>query len=70
MIVGSFVLHLYCDSPIHKDLPYDQRQKTGPAQFSASSGRSAFREARKCGWRIKQKIDMAHCPYCRAQMKK
>lgn len=56
MIVGSYVLHLYCDGDNHPKFEY------GPAEFSEETGAEARKIARKNGWKIRGQ--KAYCPKC------
>lgn len=57
MIVGSYVLHLYCDGDNHPKFEY------GPAEFSEETRREAMRAARKSGWRLRG--EKAYCCKCK-----
>lgn len=66
MIVGCYVLDLYCDTP---DDSYKHRgggDFPGPAvgQFTGETGGEARRNARAAGWKIDLRADKMTCPYC------
>ena len=65
MIVGGYVLHVYCD---HCDkwqgrLDHNNDRVTG-ADFSGDSKQHSLRLARKRGWRINESKGTAMCPGC------
>lgn len=74
MIVGGYVLHLYCDSGRRE---FDQKDKPGhqhgmssnAAEFSAETGPQARARARRSGWRLDVKRDRALCPICSGKKK-
>jgi hypothetical protein len=60
VIVGCYVLDLYCDDP---NCP-DQRFHTTPSQFTDETGSGARAEARRAGWRLNLDDGTALCPKC------
>lgn len=66
MIVGCYVLDLYCEG--YEELPSARREgrheyKEFPQQYTGPNGRYCFREARKDGWKL-TKDGKAFCPKC------
>ena len=59
MIVGSYCLHLYCDSESHPKTYFNT-----PDEFDGASERGAFRTAQEHGWLIIKRKDKAYCPQC------
>ncbi len=63
-IVGGYELHLYCanESAVHG---YDKNHnKEGKLETGANNKFEAFADARRCGWIISEKKDIAICPKC------
>ena len=58
MIVGGYTLHLYCDRDPCGLSPLDS-----PGEFSGTTKRVAYREARDAGWKIGRN-DTVTCPTC------
>jgi hypothetical protein len=64
MIVGCYVLDLYCDG-------CDRNTHTGltlPDQFTSETGNACRREAIRRGWVFDE--DKAYCPTCSKKRKK
>lgn len=67
MILGSYVLHLYCDYCERRQWTVHENGSTFLSNCFEQSGDSkqqAFRLARKRGWRISESADKATCPLC------
>lgn len=58
MIVGCYVLHVYCDNAEHPPLVERKAEFTGPNE------RKTLFEARKAGWGISPIRKWATCPNC------
>lgn len=67
MIVGSYVLHLYCDG----ERCAAQRQTRGEpiahGEFTGNTGGEAKRAAREAGWKLDEPNDKAYCRKCRSR---
>ncbi len=64
MIVGSYVLHLYCD---FCELPQGRDEmghQVRHVEFTGDSRQDSYRSARKYGWRINEAKATAMCPTC------
>jgi len=68
VIVGCYVLDLYCDND---DCPSAEGRHRGgknePDQFTGPSKRYCYRDAKKAGWKISDKRDAAYCPDCKGK---
>jgi len=67
VILGSYVLHLYCDYCERKQWRRFEDGKpfmSNCCEISGDSKQHAFRLARKDGWRINEGADKAMCPKC------
>lgn len=67
MIIGSYMLHLYCDTCDRKQWWKNENGsnfKTSCCELSGDSKQHALRLARKQGWRINEAADKALCPLC------
>lgn len=66
MIVGSYLMHLYCDASTHERLPhaskpeFSRRNEFGQQQTAAG----ARQAARKAGWKLDLEAGTAVCPAC------
>ena len=71
MIVGCYVLDLYCDN---KQCRTNERSHRGgpnePAQYTGPNKRYCYREARGDGWKISDKDGTAHCAECKQPPRK
>lgn len=68
MIVGGYVLHLYCDFP---DESYDHQggevyKGYGFGEFGGDSKQAAYKEARNYGWRF-TRDGRCICGWCLSQ---
>lgn len=63
MIIGSYVLHLYCDF-CQRPRRHTQDGSERCDEFVGGSRQGAYRRARKAGWRIHESRDKAECPTC------
>lgn len=64
MIVGCYLLSLYCDATavpagrhVFAEFPHD---------FTSEFGSTCRRKARRAGWKLDLKTGMALCPKCAA----
>jgi hypothetical protein len=57
MIVGSYVLHLYCDC-----VDCAQDREMTPKEISEPSEKRALARARKLGWRFNRDKTLAYAP--------
>lgn len=69
MIVGCYVLDLYCDDPRHEKFNSDKSDwylgsPERPAQFVHEHGSRARTLARRAGWKLDVRNDKAICPRC------
>lgn len=55
MVVGCYVLHLYCESQ-------DHGPRDGHIEFTGASRTDALRVARAAGWHISHRTSTALCP--------
>ena len=62
MIVGCYVLHLYCDTC--ERVHYTPEGASSKHEFTGDSKQEAYRSARKRGWRISEQVQKAMCPEC------
>jgi hypothetical protein len=68
VIVGAYVLHLYCryapqsEQKLAKDRAFDARHYGGMGEFGGETAGQARRAARRAGWRFR-KGDVT-CPTC------
>ena len=60
MIVGGYSLDLYCDEVGCKD-----HERNWPVNFYGQTYSECARLARKAGWDISRKDNIATCPACR-----
>lgn len=60
MVVGSFVLHLYCDIPDESH----QHRGSAFAEFSGDTAGQARARARQSGWRFERGLLRVRCPSC------
>lgn len=56
MIVGCYILHLYCDAP--------GCARTSPGEFTGRTFPECAAGARKEGWRVLQESNITACPSC------
>lgn len=56
--VGCYSLDLYCANDGH---PF----REGEASFSGATKAGCYRQARRAGWLLSEKKDLAICPACR-----
>jgi hypothetical protein len=59
MIVGGYVLHLYCEqkNPDHGHQEF-------PHEFGGETGGEARKEARQRGWKLDLENSIGICPKC------
>lgn len=62
MIVGGYVLHLYCDDPQHAERVGWQPQNHD--EVIGEAGGECRRVARRRGWRLDLEHGTAVCPAC------
>ena len=67
MYAGAYTLDLYCEN-------YKQCKDPGtvgykPTQYIEHHRATAFRKARKDGWRINTRKGTCYCPKCNREMK-
>ena len=74
MIVGGYVLHLYCDSGRtdldHKHVPgHKHGEGAVPVEVTAETGPQARAAARRIGWKLDLDTGRASCPVCSGKRK-
>lgn len=61
MIVGAYILDLYCDAKDWNEKPHTWKEF--PHEFTGEYGTRCRREARRAGWVLKRNGE-ALCPKC------
>lgn len=61
MIVGCYILDLYCDNEPHYH---------AGLRISGKNANDCYRKARKSGWLIKMNKTIAICPNCKESTKR
>jgi hypothetical protein len=66
-IIGSFVLHLYCDDPRHATVPtaadeYRRHKAYSPGEYTGETRAQTVRTAKAGGWLVNQTAGTAICP--------
>lgn len=72
VIVGSYTLHLYCDTPgcVNAECRHYSDRSYAPGEFyDDESGATARRRARKQGWSINLRTGTCFCPLCSRKKK-
>ena len=71
MIVGGYVLHLYCDYPdnSYQHIGGESSSGFGFGEFAGDNKREAYRDARKYGWKFTQD-GRCLCGWCADQGRK
>ena len=67
MIVGSYVLHLYCDFCQRPRRRNENGQQVRHDEFSGDSRQDSYRMARKAGWSLNERKGTAICDCCREE---
>jgi hypothetical protein len=71
MIVGCYVLQLYCDGEVMRVLKVDEPPVRNPCPNvwnggePVQTGRAALKAATDAGWYLVRNINFALCPDCR-----
>lgn len=67
MIVGGYVLHLYCDGERCARVRVTQGEPIAQGEFTGNTGGEARRAARGAGWKLDELNDKAWCRKCRKE---